>query len=63
MKSWTASVVSTLAAGAVTVLCMAGAAVAQDKSAFRPTRTVTIVVPYSPGGGYRCGRPTGCQGA
>jgi tripartite-type tricarboxylate transporter receptor subunit TctC len=30
---------------------MAGAAVAQDKSAFRPTRTVTIVVPYSPGGG------------
>ena len=51
MKSWTASVVSTLAAGAVTVLCMAGAAVAQDKSAFRPTRTVTIVVPYSPGGG------------
>lgn len=51
MKSWMASVVSTLAAGAVTVLCTAGPAVAQDKSAFRPTKTVTIVVPYSPGGG------------
>ena len=30
---------------------LTGPAFSQAKSAFRPTRTVTIVVPYSPGGG------------
>ena len=29
----------------------AGPAAAQDKPAFHPTKTVTIIVPYSPGGG------------
>jgi tripartite-type tricarboxylate transporter receptor subunit TctC len=38
----------------VAVMVLLGFAVpafAQDRSAFRPTRTVTIIVPYSPGGG------------
>jgi tripartite-type tricarboxylate transporter receptor subunit TctC len=30
---------------------LAGPALGQDKSAFHPTKTVTIIVPYSPGGG------------
>lgn len=51
MKCWMAAVVSTLAASAVAMMCGSAAAIAQDKSAFRPTKTVTIVVPYSPGGG------------
>jgi tripartite-type tricarboxylate transporter receptor subunit TctC len=33
------------------LLSLAGAAIAQDKPAFHPTKTVTIIVPYSPGGG------------
>ena len=33
------------------LLCLAAPALAQDKAAFRPTKTVTIIVPYSPGGG------------
>jgi tripartite-type tricarboxylate transporter receptor subunit TctC len=32
-------------------LALAGQALGQAKSAFHPTKTVTIVVPYSPGGG------------
>ena len=36
-----------LAAG----LALAGPAPAETKSAFHPTKTVTIIVPYSPGGG------------
>jgi tripartite-type tricarboxylate transporter receptor subunit TctC len=35
----------------VALFCLAGPVVAQDKPAFRPTKIVTIVVPYSPGGG------------
>ena len=35
----------------VAVLCLALPAGAQQKPAFRPTKTVTIIVPYSPGGG------------
>jgi tripartite-type tricarboxylate transporter receptor subunit TctC len=38
-------------AAVTALLSLAGAAIAQDKPAFRPTKTVTIVVPYSPGGG------------
>lgn len=33
------------------LFCLAWPALAQDKGQFRPTRTVTIIVPYSPGGG------------
>lgn len=43
--------VISLVAAVAAMLCLAGPVAAQDKSAFRPTRTVTIVVPYSPGGG------------
>jgi tripartite-type tricarboxylate transporter receptor subunit TctC len=44
------SLFASLAAFAA-VLALALPAAAQPKSAFHPTRTVTIVVPYSPGGG------------
>ena len=37
-------------AAVVALLPFAGPALAQS-SAFRPTKTVTIIVPYSPGGG------------
>jgi tripartite-type tricarboxylate transporter receptor subunit TctC len=48
------SVIASLAA--LAILAVAGPALAQaakpeQKSAFHPTKTVTIVVPYSPGGG------------
>jgi tripartite-type tricarboxylate transporter receptor subunit TctC len=44
-------VMAVLAAVAAT-LALAGQALGQtQKSAFRPTKTVTIIVPYSPGGG------------
>lgn len=33
------------------LLCLASPVLAQEKGAFRPTKTVTIIVPYSPGGG------------
>jgi tripartite-type tricarboxylate transporter receptor subunit TctC len=33
------------------LISLAGPAGAEEKSAFHPTKTVTIVVPYSPGGG------------
>jgi tripartite-type tricarboxylate transporter receptor subunit TctC len=46
MRTIIASVVA-LAAG----LAVAGAACAQGKGMFHPSRSVTIVVPYSPGGG------------
>jgi tripartite-type tricarboxylate transporter receptor subunit TctC len=38
-------------AAVAALLALAGVASAQDKPAFHPTKTVTIVVPYSPGGG------------
>lgn len=38
-------------AAVVALFSLAGGALAQPKSAFQPTRTVTIIVPYSPGGG------------
>jgi tripartite-type tricarboxylate transporter receptor subunit TctC len=38
-------------AAVAALLFAAGPAAAQDKPAFHPTKTVTIVVPYSPGGG------------
>lgn len=39
-------------AALATTLALAGQALGQtQKSAFRPTKTVTIIVPYSPGGG------------
>lgn len=38
-------------AAVMALLCVAGPVLAQDKSAFRPSKTVTIIVPYSPGGG------------
>ncbi|MBN9091021.1 MAG: hypothetical protein J0J01_29250 [Reyranella sp.] len=44
------SLMASLAAAAA-ILSLAAGAAAQEKSAFHPTKTVTIVVPYSPGGG------------
>ena len=38
-------------AAVMALLCLAGPVLAQDKGQFRPNRTVTIIVPYSPGGG------------
>lgn len=38
-------------AAVAALLFAAGPAAAQDKPAFHPTKTVTIIVPYSPGGG------------
>lgn len=38
-------------AALVGLLCLASPTLAQDKGQFRPNRTVTIIVPYSPGGG------------
>lgn len=35
----------------VALALLAGPAIGQEKSAFHPTKTVTIIVPYSPGGG------------
>lgn len=43
-------VLAAFAAVAAT-LALAGQALGQQKSAFHPTKTVTIIVPYSPGGG------------
>jgi tripartite-type tricarboxylate transporter receptor subunit TctC len=40
---------STIALAAL--LSLAGRAIAQDKPAFHPTKAVTIIIPYSPGGG------------
>lgn len=44
------SLIASLAALAA-LLCFTLPASAQQKSAFHPTKTVTIIVPYSPGGG------------
>lgn len=38
-------------AALVALVCLASPTLAQEKGAFRPNRTVTIIVPYSPGGG------------
>jgi len=38
-------------AALVALFCLASPTLAQEKGAFRPTKTVTIIVPYSPGGG------------
>ncbi|MFI5033496.1 MAG: tripartite tricarboxylate transporter substrate-binding protein [Reyranellales bacterium] len=45
------SVLASVAALAALVSAMAGPARAEEKSAFHPTKAVTIIVPYSPGGG------------
>jgi tripartite-type tricarboxylate transporter receptor subunit TctC len=44
-------VLASVAALAALVSAMAGPARAEEKSAFHPTKAVTIIVPYSPGGG------------
>lgn len=46
MRNFTSAVVA-----AIALLSTMNSAYAQDKSAFRPSRTVTVIVPYSPGGG------------
>ena len=45
------SVLASVAALAALVSAVAGPARAEEKSAFHPTKAVTIIVPYSPGGG------------